>query len=88
MTPADAATGVSVLQPVTVTAQAGELTQVSLTNTEGKLVAGALSPDQRTWISSEPLGYARSYQLAATAVDAAGLSTTSSSSFPPCSRRG
>jgi lipoprotein-anchoring transpeptidase ErfK/SrfK len=80
-TPADAATGASVLAPVVVQAADGTLDTVVMTNPEGAEVTGALSPDGTTWTSGEPLGYGRNYTITATARDAAGLPTSSSSSF-------
>jgi lipoprotein-anchoring transpeptidase ErfK/SrfK len=80
-TPGDAAAGASVLDSVVVTVADGTLDTVVVTNPEGKEVAGELSADGTTWTSGEPLGYARTYTIEATARDAAGLTTTSSSSF-------
>jgi hypothetical protein len=70
--PAQDATDVSVLEPVTVTAADGVLDLVTVTNPEGLPVAGGLSADQKTWTSSEPLGYGRTYDIHASARDAAG----------------
>jgi lipoprotein-anchoring transpeptidase ErfK/SrfK len=80
-TPQDGATGASVLDPVVVNAADGTLDTVVVTNPEGREVAGALSPDRTTWTSAEPLGYGRTYTIAAAARDTAGLTTSSSSSF-------
>ena len=80
-TPADRATGASVLEPILVRAAGGTLGKVAVTNPEGKEVTGKLSADRTTWTSGEPLGYGRSYRIDATAKDAAGLVTTSTSSF-------
>ena len=79
--PADAATGASVLAPVVVKAADGTLDAVAVTNPEGAEVTGALSPDGTTWTSGEPLGFGRTYRIEATARDSAGLPTSSSSSF-------
>jgi lipoprotein-anchoring transpeptidase ErfK/SrfK len=80
-TPADGSTGASVIDPVVVRAASGTLETVVITNPEGKVVTGALSADGTTWSSAEPLGYGRTYHIEAAAQDAAGLATTSSSSF-------
>jgi hypothetical protein len=63
--PADAAKGVSPVEPVTVRASHGTIAEVSLTNPEGKEVGGKLSADKTSWESTEPLGYDREYTLAA-----------------------
>jgi len=78
---ADGATGVSVLDPVTVRVTDGELGQVAMTNPDGVTVDGGLGADQQSWSTSEPLGYGRTYSLTATGTDPAGLSTTTEVSF-------
>lgn len=77
----DAATGVSVLEPVVVTVANGILTTVVMTNSDDKKVAGGLSGDGTSWSSAEPLGYGRSYSISSAATDSTGLSTSSASSF-------
>ncbi|WP_374198885.1 Ig-like domain-containing protein [Mycobacterium sp. MYCO198283] len=69
----DGAVGVSVDAPVTVTAGDGVLGAVTLTNDEGRAVAGALSPDGLTWATTEPLGYNKQYTLQAEAVGLGGV---------------
>jgi lipoprotein-anchoring transpeptidase ErfK/SrfK len=59
--PGDKATNVSPTQPVSVRVTKGVLMQVTLTNADGKTVAGNLSGDRHSWISSEPLGYGKTY---------------------------
>ncbi len=59
--PGDKATNVSPTLPVSVRVTGGVLMQVALTNPDGKVVAGALSEDRRSWTSTEPLGYGRTY---------------------------
>jgi lipoprotein-anchoring transpeptidase ErfK/SrfK len=78
---ADGATGVSVLDPVTVRVTGGELGQVAMTNPDGVTVDGGLGADQQSWSTNEPLGYGRTYWLTATGTDPAGLSTTTEVSF-------
>lgn len=73
----DGAVGVSVEEPVTVSAEAGVLGSVSLVNEQGRVVAGDLSPDGVTWRSAEPLGYNRQYTLTADALGLAGVTRTS-----------
>ena len=55
-TPQDAASGASVIDPVVVRAANGTLDAVTVTNSDGKEIAGALSADRTTWTSGEPLG--------------------------------
>jgi lipoprotein-anchoring transpeptidase ErfK/SrfK len=69
----DGAIGVPVEKPVSVTAEAGVLGTVSLTNDQGRAVRGELSSDGVTWRSAEPLGYNKQYTLRA---DASGLAGT------------
>jgi lipoprotein-anchoring transpeptidase ErfK/SrfK len=63
----DGAVGVSVDQPVTVTAGDGVLGAVTMVNEEGAPVDGKLSRDGLTWSTSEPLGYNKQYTLTAEA---------------------
>lgn len=59
-------TEVSVTEPVTLAVAEGhKLSSVTLTNDEGKEVKGQISEDGRSWKSSEPLGYSRTYELEA-----------------------
>ncbi|KUI37537.1 Ig-like domain-containing protein [Mycobacterium sp. GA-2829] len=73
----DGAIGVPVESPVTVTADAGVLGEVTLVNEQGRVVAGHLSPDGVTWSSAEPLGYNRQYTLNAEARGLGGVARTS-----------
>ena len=69
----DGAVGVEVDSPVTVRASAGVLGAVSLTNDNGKAVAGNLSGDGLTWATAEPLGYNKRYTLRAEARGLGGV---------------
>jgi lipoprotein-anchoring transpeptidase ErfK/SrfK len=71
-TPADGARDVAPGEPVTVRAEGGTLTEVTLKNPAGRQVKGAMSADRTTWTSAEPLGYDRRYALAATASGGGG----------------
>ncbi|MCA1836578.1 MAG: L,D-transpeptidase family protein [Actinobacteria bacterium] len=79
--PANGATDVSPTSPVTVTIDHGKLTQVALTNPEGKPVAGALSADGDSWKATEPLGYGKRYTYSGTATDADGKPVPVTGSF-------
>lgn len=67
--------------PVIATAADGKLTEVTLTNPEGKFVEGKLNPEATQWTNTEPLGYSKTYKLNATGVGADGKSQTKTSSF-------
>lgn len=77
----DGATGVSVLEPVTVSVTGGELDQVAMINPDGESVDGTLTADRTAWSSAEPLGYGRTYRLTATGTDPAGLPVEQQVSF-------
>jgi lipoprotein-anchoring transpeptidase ErfK/SrfK len=66
--PADKAVDINPTQPVSVRVRGGVLERVALTNPEGKAVAGTLSADRRSWTSTEPLGYGKTYTWSGTAV--------------------
>ncbi|WP_433266127.1 L,D-transpeptidase [Actinosynnema sp. CS-041913] len=70
--PADGATGVPVNVPVQVSVAEGTIDQVAVTNPEGKPVEGALAPDKKTWASTEPLGFGKSYTYAGQATGTDG----------------
>ena len=61
MNPPDGATGVNPTTPLQVTANDGTMMSVSVANNDGVEVQGSLSADAKTWTSSEPLGYSRTY---------------------------
>lgn len=79
--PADQAVDVAPGLPVVATATDGKITQATLTNPEGKAVAGQLSPDGLQWTNSEPLGYGKSYTLSVTGQGADGRTATKTSTF-------
>jgi lipoprotein-anchoring transpeptidase ErfK/SrfK len=79
--PSDHATGLSPLTPVTVTVSKGKLGTVSLTNPQGAPVAGKLDPDGRTWKTTEPLGYGKTYTINADAIGDDNRPVSSTSTF-------
>jgi lipoprotein-anchoring transpeptidase ErfK/SrfK len=79
--PADKAGNVAPGEPITVTATDGKLTQVAVTNQDGKAVAGAMSPDGLKWESAEPLGYSKTYTVNASGQGSDGKPATLASSF-------
>jgi lipoprotein-anchoring transpeptidase ErfK/SrfK len=81
ITPRDGSEGQPVTAPVTVRAAGGTVSTVSLRNADGKLVAGTFNADRTAWTSTEPLGYDKSYTLAAVAANADGAATRATSAF-------
>jgi lipoprotein-anchoring transpeptidase ErfK/SrfK len=81
ITPHDGTEGQPVTTPVTVRAAGGTVSTVSLSNADGKLIAGTFNSDRTTWTSTEPLGYDKSYSLAAVAANADGKTTRTTSAF-------
>jgi lipoprotein-anchoring transpeptidase ErfK/SrfK len=59
--PADAATNVPPVAPVKVDVKDGWFQRITLTNPEGKAVAGALSRDRTSFTTTEPLGFGVAY---------------------------
>ena len=85
----DGQTDVSVIDPVTVRSAAGTLDMVTLTNPDGKHVDGTLAADNRSWQSTEPLGYGKTYVLDTTATGSgAAAPTTSRTTFTTASPAG
>jgi lipoprotein-anchoring transpeptidase ErfK/SrfK len=70
--PADGATDAPVNAPVQVTVAEGAIDEVAVTNPEGKPVAGKLAEDKKSWSSTEPLGYGKSYTYAGRATGTDG----------------
>jgi lipoprotein-anchoring transpeptidase ErfK/SrfK len=66
--PANAATDVVPVAPVRVEVKDGWFQRVTLTNAEGKPVAGALNRDRTSFNTTEPLGYGVSYTWAGSVV--------------------
>jgi lipoprotein-anchoring transpeptidase ErfK/SrfK len=66
--PGDAATDVAPVAPVRVEVKDGWFQRVTLTNPEGKVVAGALNRDRTSFTTTEPLGYGASYTWAGSVV--------------------
>jgi lipoprotein-anchoring transpeptidase ErfK/SrfK len=81
--PADGAKDVPVNVPVQVTVAEGTIDQVTVSNPEGQPVKGALAEDKKSWSTTEPLGYGKTYTYAGRAtgtdgrpVDLTGAFTT------------
>ncbi|MFB9905173.1 L,D-transpeptidase [Allokutzneria oryzae] len=61
MDPADGAKDVSPATPVKVTVTQGTLTEVTLSNADGKPVKGELAADKLSWSSTEKLAFDKTY---------------------------
>jgi lipoprotein-anchoring transpeptidase ErfK/SrfK len=79
--PAPGARDVDPVAPVSVSAQAGTLTDVQMVNDVGKRVAGVLTPDSAVWHPVEPLGYGRTYTITISSRGAGGKLASQSVSF-------
>lgn len=79
--PAVDAKDVPVTASVKITVSEGTLDEATLTNPEGKEVAGQIAPDKLSWTSSEVLGYAKTYTYAAKATGTDGKHVELKGSF-------
>ena len=79
--PAAGAVDVSPIAPISVTVADGTFSEVTLTNPDGKVVEGALAPDQASYSIIEPLGYGSTYTWAGTAVGTDGKPVPVDGSF-------
>ena len=59
--PADAASGVVPIAPISVQVGDGWFQKVALTNSSGKVIAGSFNEDRTVYTTSEPLGYYVTY---------------------------
>lgn len=66
---------------VKVTATSGTLTEVTMVNEQGRVIAGTMQADNREWQPAEPLGYGRTYTLSATSRGADAATATQVSQF-------
>ncbi|WP_431901334.1 L,D-transpeptidase [Amycolatopsis thermoflava] len=85
--PADGAKDVAPADSAQVTVTDGELQSVTLTNPEGKQVAGQLGADKRSWTITEPLGYGKKYTWSGTALGSDGKQVAIGGSFTTVSPR-
>jgi lipoprotein-anchoring transpeptidase ErfK/SrfK len=75
-------TGLNPATPISVTVDNGTLTSVQLVNpAEGKVVRGTFDVARSSWMSSEELGYGKTYSLTATATNADGKKVTKKASL-------
>lgn len=62
--------------PIDVSVRNGKLTAVTVTNPDGKQVAGQMADGQTSWRTTEVLAYDKVYDVTATVVDGDGKATT------------
>ncbi|WP_190818225.1 L,D-transpeptidase [Saccharopolyspora pogona] len=62
--------------PIDVSVHNGKLTAVTVTNPDGKQVAGQMADGQASWRTTEVLAYAKVYDVTATVVDGDGKTST------------
>ncbi|MBB3605172.1 lipoprotein-anchoring transpeptidase ErfK/SrfK [Mycolicibacterium sp. BK556] len=79
--PADASKDVMPTTPVSIQVKDGWLQHVSLTNADGRAVAGVLNRDRTAFTITEPLGYGASYTWAGSAVGRDGKALPVAASF-------
>lgn len=85
--PAGNSSGIAPGTPVVVTATGGTLTTVTVSDGAGRQLTGRLDSAKTTWRSSTKLTFGTAYQVAATATNAAGKVTSSSSRFSTASAK-
>ncbi|MGV9412478.1 L,D-transpeptidase [Nocardia sp. NPDC003693] len=73
----DGQKGFSPADPLVLKVEDGKLSSVTLTNPEGRAVAGEMAADGRSWKLTEQLGFARTYTLKVEAIGLGGASSTS-----------
>ncbi|TVT22713.1 L,D-transpeptidase [Amycolatopsis acidiphila] len=79
--PAAGAKDVAPGDPVGVKVADGTLQTITLTNPDGKAVAGELAADKHSWSATEPLGFGKSYTWSGTATGADGKPVQLSGQF-------
>ncbi|MPY77684.1 MAG: L,D-transpeptidase family protein [Actinophytocola sp.] len=68
LTPGPKANNVAPGKPITVDAEYGELTKVTLIGADGTVVKGSLNDDSTAWRAGEKLGFGKTYTLTARGV--------------------
>ncbi|MEV6610072.1 MULTISPECIES: Ig-like domain-containing protein [unclassified Kutzneria] len=79
ISPAADGQAVATETPIKITADGGKITDVEISG--GEHVTGKLSDGDKTWTSTGVLNVSQTYTVAATATNAAGKATTSTSKF-------
>ncbi|WP_084613922.1 L,D-transpeptidase [Nakamurella lactea] len=65
-------TGISPVEPITVSVAKGTIEDIALTNAGGYQVKGTLAADKKSWKTAEVLGFGKTYTLSGTAVGTDG----------------
>jgi hypothetical protein len=81
VTPATGKKSVPVSAEIGFKVSGGKVSTVTLKDSSGKSVSGALREDGSAWVPSKPLKTNKKYDATVTAVDAAGATKTASTSF-------
>lgn len=79
--PAFGSTGVSPAEPITVSVTDGTITDLTMTNPDGKVVAGAIAADGKSWAVGEVLGFGKEYTVTGTATGMDGRQVPISGTF-------
>ncbi|MGY2060962.1 Ig-like domain-containing protein, partial [Nocardia gipuzkoensis] len=81
VTPGDGSKNVDPLGKIEVSASDGILTDVTMTNEQGKPVDGILTPDRTAWKPTAPLGYDHTYSVSAQGISITGPTGPFKASF-------
>lgn len=79
--PAFGAADIAPTAAIIISVAQGTISNLTMTNPEGKQVSGTLSTDHTNWTPAEPLGYSKIYQVTGTAVGSDGLSVPINGSY-------
>lgn len=79
--PAFGAADLSPTTPITVTVAQGTISNLTVTNPDGKAVGGALNADSTVWTSNEVLGYGKTYTATGEAANTLGAVTPITGTF-------
>ncbi|TCP46840.1 peptidoglycan transpeptidase precursor (ErfK-YbiS-YhnG family) [Tamaricihabitans halophyticus] len=88
LNPSDGANDVEPGKPITVTAEHGKLSKVTLTGEDGTPVKGKIVDDGARWVSGEPLGFGKGYTAKAVGTGSDGERAVESSSFRTATPQG
>lgn len=81
VTPAGGATNQPVSTEIGTGVTNGTIASVKVTDASGKSVAGAMRPDNSSWVPAEPLGYNTAYHAVVTASGSGGSKVSKTTSF-------
>lgn len=81
LNPGKKATDIEPGEPITVTAEHGRITKVTLIGKDGTVVSGKMGSEGEKWTSTQELGFGKTYTLKATGVNPSGTKRTVKSTF-------